>query len=148
MHSLARRVSNQVLGQSCDNFKMPNHRGLLLLIFAALTQLMCASMHSYDIVVYDASSAGVIAAVAAARHLQKIYGNAKGRVALLCASWPSCWDEGGRRVGGTSDYAHSADEIDCKLCTSILWDNVKFNTSLFKACHLEVWDRLTSVTKM
>ena len=93
---------------------MPNHFGLPLLTFAALTQLICASMHSYDVVVYDASSAGVIAAVAAARHLQIIDGKGKGRVALLCASWPACWDEGGRRVGGMSNCVHAFDEIDCK----------------------------------
>ena len=62
------------------------------------TQVIYAATHTYDVVVYDASSAGVIAAVAAARHLQNSH--VKGSVALLCASWPSCWDEGGRRVGG------------------------------------------------
>jgi len=48
----------------------------------------------YDVVVYDASSGGVIAAVAAARHGAK--------TALVCASWPSCFPEGGRIVGGLS----------------------------------------------
>ena len=49
---------------------------------------------SADVVVYDATSGGVIAAVAAARH---------GRsVILLCASWPACFAYGGRQVGGMS----------------------------------------------
>jgi hypothetical protein len=49
---------------------------------------------SADVVVYDATSGGVIAAVAAARRgLSAI---------LLCASWPACFEYGGRRVGGMS----------------------------------------------
>ena len=91
---------------------MVYHFGLAPLILMVVTQLICATMHSYDVVVYDASSASVIASVAAARHLKKMQG--KGRVALLCASWPSCWDEGGRRVGGSSNCARPFDEIDCK----------------------------------
>jgi len=47
---------------------------------------------AYDVVVYDATSGGVMAAVSASR---------KGlNTLLLCASWPSCFDEGGRRLGG------------------------------------------------
>ena len=74
---------------------------LVLLILAISIHTISATTHSYDVVVYDASSAGVIAAVAASRHMQ-IHGKGKEkvRVALLCASWPSCWEEGGRRVGG------------------------------------------------
>ena len=49
---------------------------------------------TYDVVVYDASAGGVIAAVAAARH--------GSSVALLCASWPSCFEAGGQRIGGMS----------------------------------------------
>eukprot|EP01062_Namystynia_karyoxenos_P018957 TRINITY_DN17089_c0_g1_i1.p1 TRINITY_DN17089_c0_g1~~TRINITY_DN17089_c0_g1_i1.p1 ORF type:complete len:582 (+),score=139.11 TRINITY_DN17089_c0_g1_i1:77-1747(+) len=48
----------------------------------------------YDVVVYDGTSGGVTAAVAAARH--------GARTALLCASWPACWTEGGRILGGMS----------------------------------------------
>ena len=53
-----------------------------------------ASAASYDVVVYDASSGGVMAAVAASRHGAK--------TALLCASWPACFPEGGRIIGGMS----------------------------------------------
>ena len=49
---------------------------------------------AYDAIIYDASSGGVTAAVSAAR---------RGlHVALLCASWPGCFPEGGQRVGGMS----------------------------------------------
>eukprot|EP00035_Acanthoeca_spectabilis_P002862 m.89939 g.89939 ORF g.89939 m.89939 type:complete len:642 (-) comp11790_c0_seq3:93-2018(-) len=48
----------------------------------------------YDLVVYDATSGGVMAAVAA--------GRAGLKTALLCASWPACFPEGGQRVGGMS----------------------------------------------
>ena len=53
-----------------------------------------ASAASYDVVVYDASSGGVMTAVAASRHGAK--------TALLCASWPACFPEGGRVIGGMS----------------------------------------------
>lgn len=49
---------------------------------------------AYDVVVYDASSGGVVAAVASARHGAKTL--------LICASWPACFHSGGRRVGGMS----------------------------------------------
>eukprot|EP00937_MAST-01D_sp_MAST-1D-sp2_P003667 g3667.t1 len=49
---------------------------------------------SFDVVVYDATSGGVMAAVSAARLGM--------RTALLCASWPACFPEGGQRVGGMS----------------------------------------------
>ena len=46
----------------------------------------------FDVVVYDATAGGVIAAVSASR---------KGlATALICASWPACFNEGGRRIGG------------------------------------------------
>jgi 2-polyprenyl-6-methoxyphenol hydroxylase-like FAD-dependent oxidoreductase len=48
----------------------------------------------YDVVVYDATSGGVMAAVAAGRHGSK--------TALLCASWPACFPEGGHIIGGMS----------------------------------------------
>lgn len=47
-----------------------------------------------DVAIYDASSGGVIAAVAAARHGAKTL--------LICASYPACFPEGGLRVGGMS----------------------------------------------
>ena len=47
-----------------------------------------------DLVVYDATSGGVIAAVAAARRGVSVL--------LLCASWPACFEHGGRQVGGMS----------------------------------------------
>eukprot|EP00938_MAST-03A_sp_MAST-3A-sp1_P006233 g6233.t1 len=53
------------------------------------------SCASFDVVVYDATSGGIVAAVAAAR-------SGIANVALLCASWPACFDEGGRRIGGMS----------------------------------------------
>ena len=58
--------------------------------------MMLSSLVSsrFDVVVYDATSGGVTAAVSAARHGM--------RTALLCASWPACFAEGGRRVGGMS----------------------------------------------
>ena len=49
---------------------------------------------TYDVVVYDATSGGVMAAVAAGRHGSK--------TALLCASWPACFPEGGHIIGGMS----------------------------------------------
>jgi len=50
--------------------------------------------YDYDVVVYDASSGGVTAAVSSAR--------AGHKTALLCSSYPSCFDIGGRRIGGLS----------------------------------------------
>lgn len=60
-----------------------------LVVANALTQSM-----STDLVVYDATSGGVIAAVAAARHGVSVL--------LLCASWPACFEFGGHQVGGMS----------------------------------------------
>ena len=48
----------------------------------------------FDAIVYDATSGGVTAAVAAARHGL--------HTALLCAAWPACFPEGGKRIGGMS----------------------------------------------
>ena len=53
-----------------------------------------ASSESYDVLVHGATSGGVAAAVASGRQGAK--------TALVCAEWPSCFDEGGRRVGGMS----------------------------------------------
>ena len=50
--------------------------------------------YSVDVAVYDATSGGVMAAVAAARH--------GASVLMICASWPSCFQEGGFRIGGMS----------------------------------------------
>ena len=46
----------------------------------------------FDVLVYDATSGGIAAAVSASRAGQT--------VALLCASWPSCFTVGGKRIGG------------------------------------------------
>lgn len=48
--------------------------------------------YSVDVAVYDGTSGGVMAAVAAARH--------GATVLLLCASYPACFREGGFRLGG------------------------------------------------
>ena len=48
----------------------------------ALGSAVGAADHTVDVAVYDASSGGVIAAVAAARH--------GARTLLICASWPAC----------------------------------------------------------
>ena len=49
---------------------------------------------AYDVVIYDATAGGVTAAISASR---------KGlKTAIVCASWPSCFLEGGKRVGGMS----------------------------------------------
>ena len=49
---------------------------------------------AYDVVIYDATAGGVTAAISASR---------KGlKTAIVCASWPSCFSEGGKRVGGMS----------------------------------------------
>ena len=62
--------------------------------------------HVHDVVVYGANAAGVLAAVAAARH--------GARTALLCQAWPDCWAPS-RRVGGlttgglsTTDSCHQS----------------------------------------
>ena len=48
----------------------------------------------FDVVVYDATAGGITAAVSASR---------KGlKTVIVCASWPSCFTEGGKRVGGMS----------------------------------------------
>ena len=65
--------------------------GIWLLFVSIMTD---ASSGMYDVLVYDASSGGVMAAVAAARQGM--------RTVLLCASWPSCYKEGGQRIGGMS----------------------------------------------
>lgn len=66
---------------------------LLLTATAAATAAVSA-VAAYDVVVYDATSGGVMAAVAAGRHGAK--------TALLCASWPACFPEGGHILGGMS----------------------------------------------
>lgn len=53
-----------------------------------------AAAQDYDVVVYDATSSGVMAAYAAAKQSAK--------VALVCASYPACFEEGGKIVGGMS----------------------------------------------
>ena len=49
---------------------------------------------NYDVVVYDATSGGVMAAVSSARK--------KLNTLLICSSWPSCFEEGGHLIGGMS----------------------------------------------
>ena len=66
----------------------------LLLLFGAVRADMSADTSQFDVVVYDATSGGVMAAVAAGRHGSK--------TALLCASWPACFPEGGHIIGGMS----------------------------------------------
>jgi len=51
------------------------------------------SSADFDVLIYDATSGGVTAAVAAAR-------SGVSHVGILCASWPACFDEGGRIIGG------------------------------------------------
>ena len=53
------------------------------------------STASYDVLVYDATSGGVSAAVAAHR-------SGAAKVGILCASWPACFEEGGKVIGGMS----------------------------------------------
>ena len=62
--------------------------------FVAVLLLVLCAAGEWDVVVYDGSSGGVMAAVAAAQ--------AGKHVALLCASWPSCFKEGGFVLGGMS----------------------------------------------
>eukprot|EP01052_Picozoa_sp_SAG31_P034185 SAG31_NODE_3957_length_3718_cov_2.819563_4_plen_304_part_00 len=66
----------------------------LLLLVGAVGAAVNGNTSRFDVVVYDASSGGVMAAVAAGRHGSK--------TALLCASWPACFHEGGRIIGGMS----------------------------------------------
>jgi len=69
-----------------------------------------AAVPRFDVAVYDATSGGVMAAVAAARRGHSVL--------LMCASWPACFPEGGRRIGGMSsgglgqsDIGGSASEV-------------------------------------
>eukprot|EP00051_Salpingoeca_urceolata_P005992 m.79717 g.79717 ORF g.79717 m.79717 type:complete len:670 (+) comp14635_c0_seq1:59-2068(+) len=67
--------------------------GVVVLVLVS----MCAAAPTdlvADVLVYDATSGGVTAAVAAARHGMKTI--------LVCASWPACFPDGGLRVGGLS----------------------------------------------
>ena len=66
----------------------------LLLLVGAVGAAVNGNTSRFDVVVYDASSGGVMAAVAAGRHGSK--------TALLCASWPACFHEGGHNIGGMS----------------------------------------------
>ena len=53
-----------------------------------------SKQHNYDVLIYDASSGGITAAVSS--------GLAGHKTALLCSSYPACFDIGGRRIGGLS----------------------------------------------
>jgi hypothetical protein len=71
-----------------------------------------------DVVVYGANSAGVIAAVAAARE--------GATVSLLCNSWPDCWPPnervGGLTTGGLgfTDSCHQSDSETRDLCQDFI----------------------------
>ena len=67
---------------------------MLPMAVACVLLVGAAVAETYDVVVYDATSGGVMAAVAAGRHGSK--------TALLCASWPACFPEGGHIIGGMS----------------------------------------------
>ena len=75
----------------------------LLFMCMAIIQSSLAARQYFDVVVYDASSGGVTAAVAAAR--------AGHSVGLLCASWPACFPEGGKVVGGMSSSGLGQSDI-------------------------------------
>ena len=64
----------------------------IFVFFSILIKLVKAKR--YDVVVYDATSGGVMAAISSARkNLNTI---------LICSSWPSCFEEGGFVIGGMS----------------------------------------------
>eukprot|EP00040_Diaphanoeca_grandis_P016591 m.85814 g.85814 ORF g.85814 m.85814 type:complete len:696 (+) comp25901_c0_seq3:21-2108(+) len=84
--------------------------GLLSLLILSAVPHIQGQASSYDVVVYDATSGGVIAAVAASRHGAK--------TALLCASWPACFTQGGKRVGGMS--SGGLGQSDVGSCTEII----------------------------
>lgn len=67
---------------------------IMPILFLPAAQAVGQPPAAYDVVVYDATSGGVTAAVSAGRSGLK--------TALLCASWPACFQEGGERVGGMS----------------------------------------------
>ena len=76
------------------NTRTAMHVGSFALLLRGAAALATPPAQDFDVIVYDATSGGVMAAVAAARHGAK--------TALLCASWPACFPEGGQRVGGMS----------------------------------------------
>jgi hypothetical protein len=59
----------------------------------------------YDILIYDATTGGITAAVSASR------ANPELSIALLCASWPGCFTEGGHTIGGMSASGLSHTDI-------------------------------------
>lgn len=67
---------------------------LICPITIALKYDTLSSVIRADVCVYDATAGGIMAAVAAARHGMS--------VVLLCASWPACFPDGGRLIGGMS----------------------------------------------
>jgi hypothetical protein len=73
-----------------------------------------AGTASFDVLVYGANAAGVLASVAAARQGAK--------TALLCQAWPDCWSPS-RRIGGlttgglgTTDSCHQSAAEPFDLC--------------------------------
>ena len=84
---------------------------VLVCVHAALTGTRAGD---FDVVVYGANAAGVLAGVAAARR--------GSRTALLCQAWPDCWAPS-RRVGGlttgglgTTDSCHQSADEPFDLC--------------------------------
>lgn len=81
----------------------------VIVAFTAVCVIASPDVVTSDVVVYGANAAGVITAVAAARH--------GAHVTLLCQAWPDCWAPS-RRVGGlttgglgtTDSCRQSADE--------------------------------------
>ena len=76
---------------------------------ATTTTTTATNNTDFDVIVYDATSGGVMAAVAAARQ-----GAGLLRVLLICASWPACFSEGGERVGGMSSGGLGQSDIGGK----------------------------------
>eukprot|EP01060_Flectonema_neradi_P016490 TRINITY_DN2309_c0_g2_i1.p1 TRINITY_DN2309_c0_g2~~TRINITY_DN2309_c0_g2_i1.p1 ORF type:complete len:557 (+),score=91.08 TRINITY_DN2309_c0_g2_i1:62-1732(+) len=64
------------------------------MILLTLTALVSSISLDFDVIVYDATSGGVMSGVAAARHGLS--------TAVICASWPACYEEGGKIIGGMS----------------------------------------------
>eukprot|EP00301_Raphidiophrys_heterophryoidea_P004120 c11816_g4_i1.p1 GENE.c11816_g4_i1~~c11816_g4_i1.p1 ORF type:complete len:287 (-),score=82.65 c11816_g4_i1:679-1539(-) len=57
---------------------------------------------TFDIVIYDATAGGIAAAVSASRADDQL------SIALVCASWPGCFEEGGFVIGGMTGSGLSA----------------------------------------
>lgn len=93
---------------------------------------------NYDVVVYDATSGGVMAAVSASRKGMKTL--------LLCASWPSCFDEGGKRVGGMSSGGLGQTDIGntWPFIGGLAWEFYHRNWDYYNASRRLVWNSTDS----